>query len=77
MIMDTAFHDIDPKCRIEAPTARPITIEENIWLGAPVIVMPGVTIGKGSVVGIGRVVTRDIPPRSVAVGVPARVVKGL
>ena len=77
MIMDTAFHDVDPERRLEPPTARPITIEENVWLGARVIVMPGVTIGRDSVVGLGSVVTHDVPPRSVAVGVPARLVRTL
>jgi len=77
MIMDTGFHDIDPDRRLQPPTAQPITIGENVWLGARVIVMPGVTIGDDSVVGVGSVVTHDVPPRSVAVGAPARVVKNL
>jgi acetyltransferase-like isoleucine patch superfamily enzyme len=77
MIMDTAFHDVDPARRLEPPTAQPITIGENVWLGARVVVLPGVTIGDDSVIGIGSVVTHDIPPRSVAVGVPAKVVKTL
>jgi maltose O-acetyltransferase len=77
MIMDTAFHDVDPERRLEPPQASPISIGENVWLGARVIVMPGVTIGDDSVVGIGSVVTGDVPPRSVAVGVPARVVRTL
>lgn len=54
---------------------EPITIRENAWLGANVVVLPSVTIGENSVVGAGAVVTEDIPPNSVAVGVPARVVK--
>jgi acetyltransferase-like isoleucine patch superfamily enzyme len=53
---------------------RPVVIEEDCWLGAGVIVLPGVRIGRGSIVGAGAVVTKDIPPLSVAVGVPARVV---
>jgi acetyltransferase-like isoleucine patch superfamily enzyme len=77
MIMDTGFHDVDPERRLQPPIAQPITIGENVWLGARVIVMPGVNIGEDSVVGIGSVVTHDVPPRSVAVGVPARVVRRL
>lgn len=77
MIMDTGFHHVDPERRLDPPRAQPIRIGENVWLGARVIVMPGVTIGDDSVVGIGSVVTHDVPPRSVAVGVPARVVKSL
>jgi acetyltransferase-like isoleucine patch superfamily enzyme len=52
-----------------------IRIEANVWLGARVTVLDGVTIGHDSVVGAGAVVTRDLPPFSVAVGVPARVVR--
>lgn len=53
----------------------PITIEDDVWLGASVVVTDGVTIGRGSVIGAGAVVTRDIPPMSVAAGVPARVIQ--
>lgn len=77
MIIDSAFHDIDPERRLEPPIADPITIGDNVWLGARVIVLPGVTIGENSVVGVGSVVTRDIPPGSLAVGVPAKVVRSL
>lgn len=54
---------------------RWITIEDDVWLGAGVIVLPEVTIGEGSVIGAGAVVTKDVPPHSVAVGNPARVIK--
>ena len=77
MIIDSAFHDIDPDRRLDPPTADPIMIGNNVWLGARVIVLPGVTIGENSVVGVGSVVTRDIPPRSLAVGTPASVVRAL
>lgn len=53
----------------------PVVIGDNVWLGEGVIVLKGVTIGKGSVVGAGAVVTSDIPSYSLALGVPARVVK--
>ncbi|KST62334.1 transferase [Mastigocoleus testarum BC008] len=52
-----------------------ITIEDNCWLGTGVRILDGVTIGRGSVVGAGAVVTKDIPPYSVAVGVPAKRIK--
>lgn len=55
--------------------AEPITIEDGAWLGAHVVVGPGVTIGARSVIGAGSVVTRDIPPDVVAAGVPCRVVR--
>ncbi len=55
----------------------PVHIEDNVWLGENVCVMPGVTIGKGSVIGANSVVTHDIPPYSMAVGIPAKVIKTL
>ena len=51
-----------------------IIIEDDAWLGVGVIVMDGVTIGRGAVIGAGAVVTKDIPPRAIAVGAPAKVV---
>ena len=57
--------------------AKPITIENDCWLAANVIVCGGVTIGKGSVIGAGSVVTRSIPPYSLAAGNPCRVIREL
>jgi maltose O-acetyltransferase len=70
----TATHPIDPEPRrLGWESARPITLEDNVWLGGGVIVCPGVTIGANTVVGAGAVVTRDLPPGVVAAGNPARV----
>ncbi|MBE7187857.1 DapH/DapD/GlmU-related protein, partial [Jatrophihabitans endophyticus] len=55
----------------------PVVIGDNVWLGAHVVVTSGVTIGERCVVGANSVVTRDLPPFSVAVGAPARVVRTL
>ena len=55
--------------------AKPITIEDNCWLASNVVVCGGVTIGEGSVIGAGSVVTRNIPPHSLAVGNPCRVIR--
>ncbi len=77
ILMDNDFHRLDPARRLERPESAPIILEENVWLGARVIVLRGVTIGKGSVVGAGSVVTHDIPPNSLAVGMPARVIRKL
>ena len=55
--------------------ARPITIGDNCWIAGNVSVCGGVTIGEGSVIGAGSVVTRDIPPHSLAAGVPCRVIR--
>ncbi len=53
---------------------KPVILENDVWLGAGVIVLPGVRIGRGAVIGAGAVVTKDVPPDSIYVGVPARVV---
>lgn len=55
--------------------AEPVVIEDDVWLGARVMVMPGTVIGRGSIVAAGAVVTRDVEPYSVVAGVPARLVK--
>ena len=55
--------------------AEPVVIGDNCWFGAGVTVCPGVTIGEGCVIGAGTVVTKDIPPHSLAVGVPAKVIR--
>jgi maltose O-acetyltransferase len=70
----TATHPIDPEPRrLGWELAEPITIGDNVWLGAGAIVCPGVTIGSDTVVGAGAVVTRDLPSGVVAFGSPARV----
>jgi maltose O-acetyltransferase len=51
---------------------RPVVIEDNVWLGYQSVIMPGVTIGKNSVVAFGSVVTSDVPPNTLALGNPAR-----
>ncbi|MFD0995248.1 maltose O-acetyltransferase [Pseudoclavibacter chungangensis] len=71
-------HPLDPELRRTGiESGDPITIEDGVWLGGGVVVTPGVTIGRDSVVGAGSVVTRDVPPRSIAVGNPARVIAGV
>jgi maltose O-acetyltransferase len=57
--------------------ARPITIGDNVWLGAATIVMPGVSIGENTTVAAGSIVTADVPPNSLAIGRPARVQRSL
>ncbi len=52
--------------------SRPVRVEDDVWLGAQVIVLPGVTIGRGAIVAAGAVVTRDVEPMSIVAGVPAQ-----
>jgi maltose O-acetyltransferase len=74
----TATHPIDPEARRAGwEYGRPITLGDNVWLGGGVIVCPGVTIGENAVVGAGAVVVRDVPPNTLAVGNPARVIRSL
>lgn len=61
----------------EIADVRPIVVEDGAWLGQNVTILPGVTIGRGAVVGAGSVVRDDVPPRCVAVGAPARVMREL
>ncbi len=68
------FSDPDQTIMTQGLETKGIVIEDDCWLGTGVRVMDGVTIGKGCVIGAGAVVTKDIPPYSVAVGVPARVI---
>lgn len=56
---------------------QPIAIGRNVWVGAKAVILPGVRIGDNAVVGAGAVVTRDVPPYTIAAGVPARVIREL
>lgn len=71
-------HPLDPTIRngIRGPeSGKPIVIGEDCWLGGNVIVLPGVTIGEGSTVGAGSVVTKDVPPYHCVAGNPARIIR--
>lgn len=54
---------------------KPVTIEENVWIGSHVLIVPGVTIGEGAVIGMGAVITKDVPKGAVMGGNPAKVIK--
>lgn len=72
----TAGHPLDVEQRNKGlEYAYPITVEDNVWIGANVTVLPNVTIGSGSVIGAGSVVNKDIPRGVIAVGNPCRVVR--
>jgi acetyltransferase-like isoleucine patch superfamily enzyme len=75
-VLATLNHDLDPARRADMHPA-PITIGRNVWIGANATVLPGVTIGDDAVVGAASVVTKDVPPGTVVVGAPARVVRSV
>lgn len=70
----SAGHSSTPSIRREVLLA-PVTIGSDVWIGSRALVLPGVTIGDGSVIGAGAVVTRDVPGSVLAAGVPARVIR--
>ena len=63
--LSTAGHPVEPAERFDFITHAPIVIEDDVWIGASATVTPGVTIGRGSVVGAGAVVAKDVPPMTV------------
>ena len=73
VIMDGDFHLDDP--RVGRP--RKIMIADNVWLGAGVVVLKGVSIGENTIIGCGSIVTKDVPPNCIAAGNPCRVIKNL
>jgi carbonic anhydrase/acetyltransferase-like protein (isoleucine patch superfamily) len=72
-----ADHGTAPGSSVQSQPMRvaPVVIEDEVWLGAHVTVLPGVRIGRGAVIGAGSVVTRSIPAMSVAAGVPAKILR--
>jgi maltose O-acetyltransferase len=77
IMMDNDFHRMEPERRDELPPSAPIVLEANVWLGVRVIVLRGVTIGEGSVVAAGSVVSKNVPPRTLVGGIPARTIRAL
>lgn len=93
VICDNNNHPIDPDARMQMSLcdnfltdekwswknakSAPIVIEDNTWIGRRAMIMKGVTIGKGSIVGAGAIVTHDVPPYTVVAGNPAKIVKTL
>lgn len=75
MMLDNDFHRVEPERRLEQPPSAPIIVEDNVWIGARVILTSGVTVGEDSCIGAGSVVTSDVAPRTLVAGVPARLIR--
>lgn len=74
----TAVHPLDARERAAGVEwARPVTVGDNVWMGGHVTVLPGVSIGDGTVIGAGSVVTHDIPAGVVAAGNPCRIIRAV
>lgn len=76
-VITSQAHDINASLYIDSQVMKPVNIEDNVWIGASAVVLPGVTVGKNSIIGAGAIVTKNILPNSIAQGVPAKVVKKL
>ena len=77
LAVDHLFGDPSRPVIRQGIATRGIVVEDGAWIGAGAILLDGVTVGKRAVVGAGAVVTRDVPARTLVVGVPARVVRRL
>jgi acetyltransferase-like isoleucine patch superfamily enzyme len=76
-ITDTDWHGLEPIPRRSEGAVDPVSIEDDVWLGLGAVVLKGVTIGRGTVVAAGSVVTQSLPPMVVAAGNPACVLRSL
>ncbi|MFC1825969.1 DapH/DapD/GlmU-related protein [Thermodesulfobacteriota bacterium] len=76
-MIHTANHETDPDKPLQEQgwVKQPVTIGKEVWVGMGVLILPGVTIGDGAIIGAGSVVIKDIPPYTVAVGNPCKVIK--
>lgn len=77
-IVDTDFHPLSSSSRAANPQdgkSKPVTIEDDVFIGMNCLIVKGVTIGKGSVIGAGSIVTNDVPPGVIVAGNPARVIR--
>lgn len=69
------FENSDKRIDEQGVSTTPVIIEDDIWIGANAVILPGVTIGNHSVVAAGAVVTKNVPPHSLVAGVPAKIIK--
>ncbi|SJZ99176.1 maltose O-acetyltransferase [Sediminibacterium ginsengisoli] len=73
--ISTITHDYSQEIMYDTVIAKPVIIEDDVWIGSHAVIMPGVTLGKGCVIGAGSVVTKDVPPGAIVTGVPAKIQK--
>ena len=69
------FDDIHKPMQLQGLASRRVSIEDDVWIGGHSIVLPGVTVGRGSIVAAGAVITKDVPPFTIVGGNPARIIK--
>ena len=69
------FSDANKRIDEQGVSTSPVKIEDDVWIGANAVILPGVTIGEHCVVAAGAIVTKDVPPHSLVAGVPAKVIK--
>jgi len=74
-VITSQGHAIDADIFRESTFMSKVVIKQNVWIGAGVLIMPGVTIGESTIIGAGSVVTKDIPANVIAIGSPAKIVK--
>lgn len=79
ILITSENHGMDPenvlKYSLQSLEAKPVVIEDNVWIGENSIILPGVTVGKYSIIGAGAVVTKDVPSYTIVAGNPAKIIK--
>ncbi|MBQ7526015.1 MAG: sugar O-acetyltransferase, partial [Abditibacteriota bacterium] len=76
VVLDAGTHPVAPEYRaLQYQYNLPVRIGNNVWIGANSVVLPGVTVGNGSIIGAGSVVTKDVPENVIAAGVPCKVLR--
>jgi len=73
--MDTSSHPLGFAGEIPETKIAPIVVEDHVWIGCRAVILKGVTVGTGSIIANNAVVTKDVPPRTMVAGNPARVIK--
>ena len=71
----TVTHDHEPEMMWGTVVTRPVVIEDDVWVGTHTAILPGVTVGRGAVIGAGSIVNRDVRPGAIVAGAPARLIR--